>query len=264
MPPGDYEVRARGDVDEKGPSLFASFRLRVEDRDVEHVDLTLVPGALVEGRLVLDAVHTRKPPRGFAGLRVRAPLKDGSLSGEALTGDVQANGAFTIRGVMSGGHVIAVEGLPDDWVLKSVTWRGQDVTDDGIYVASGQTFADLRVTITDATTELSGLVHDRSGAAVAEATVLIIPASPQFWTETSRRLRRVRTDSAGRYRVRGLPAGEYHAVASVDLDDSRLPDREVLQALSEAGVAISLKELASLTADLPLTPSPKPPSPAPR
>ncbi len=50
----------------------------------------------------------------------------------------------------------------------------------------------------------------------------------------------------------------------MDLDDSRFPDREMLQALSAAGIAISLKELASLTADLPLTSIAETPDIAPR
>ncbi len=49
------------------------------------------------------------------------------------------SGVFTIRGVMGGRHGITLEGLPDGWVLKSVTWRGRDITDDGIDAASRRT-----------------------------------------------------------------------------------------------------------------------------
>ncbi len=261
VPPGEYDLRARGEVDGTSPSLFAAFRLRVEGRDVEHVDMTLAPGARIEGRVVIDSPHPPRPSKVFGGLRVRAPFADGRPFGEALTGEVQGSGAYAIRGVMDGRHTITLDGLPDGWVLKRVTWRGRDITDDGLDLTDRRTVADVRVTITDVTTAIGGLVRDRSGAAIAEATVFIIPASPQFWTRASRRLRVLHPDTTGRYRVRGLPPGEYRAVAVADVDEDSIYDHDLLTALSAAGVAISLKELASITVDLSLTSPPgHPPS----
>ena len=72
---------------------------------------------------------------------MRAPFSDGSSFGDAPTGEILANGSFIIRGLMSGSHIITVEGLPYPWVLKSVTYRGQDITDTGLEptAASGST-----------------------------------------------------------------------------------------------------------------------------
>ena len=110
---------------------------------------------------------------------------------------------------MAGAHILAVEGLPYPWVVKSVTYRGQDITDAGLDISGRQQrFDEVRVVITDVASEVSGIVRDAAGAAVPDATVLIVPLSETFWTRTGRRLGVLRTDAGGRYRVRGLPAGE--------------------------------------------------------
>ena len=236
VPPGQYQIRARGDVNEPGPSLLATFRVRVEGRDLDNVEMRLVPGARIDGRLVVEAAHPQLALFGRDGLELVA----------------RAIG-YEVGGLMTGSHVIRIEGLQGPWVLKSITWRGQDITDTGVEAESQQVFSDVIVTLTDRASEIAGFVQDGHGVAVADATVLIIPVSSQFWTKTSRRFRLLRSDAAGRYVIRGLPAGEYRAVASLELDDSEAYRRDLLQEVAEAGLPISLRDLASLKVDLPLT-----------
>lgn len=257
VPPGEYQIRARGEVDDETPSLFATFRVRVEGHDIGNVEMMLVPGARLEGQVLVEATKTPKSPQVLAGVRVRAPFVDGSAFGDALTGVVGADGSYAIRGVMTGSHMVTLEGLSWPWVLKSVTWRGQDITDTGIVAESRETYSDVRLTITDAASEIAGLVRDSTGAAVADATVLVIPASPQFWTRTSRRFRLLHSDASGRYAVRGLPPGEYRAVASVEIDDSEAYRREMLQELSTIGLPISVTGVEASTVDLTITPAPR-------
>lgn len=252
VPPGRYQIRARGEVDGRGAALFATFKVAVEGRDIGNVNMVLRPGASAAGRVVVESARAAKPP-GFAGWRVRAPFADGSSFGDALTGEVLADGSFVVGGLMSGSHILTVEGAPYPWVLKSVLYRGQDITDLGFDVDNRQRVEDLRVTITDVATDLSGVVRDGSGRVVADATVLIIPLSQQFWTRTSRRLGLLRTDAGGRYRVRGLPAGEYRAVASLEMDESEAYRPGLLKDFSDAGVSLSLKNLEARVLDLPLT-----------
>jgi len=249
--PGSYQIRGRADTDAGGASLFALHRIVVANKDVT-VKLTLLPGARVSGRVSADAVRTAKPAT-FAGLRIQAPFADGSSFGDAPTGETLANGSFTIGGVMSGSHVVTVEGLPDPWVLKRVMYRGQDITDAGLDTDSGQRLDDVQVTITDVASEVSGTVRDAEGRGVAGATVLMIPAAQQFWTRVSRRFGRTSTDADGRYRYRGLPPGEYRVVAWT-LDDSDVYRRDLLQQLSDAGVILRLDALATRIIDLRLTP----------
>jgi hypothetical protein len=251
VPPGHYQIRARGELERGGVALFARFTIAVEGRDIEGVNLTLVPGASLEGSLTVDAPSAPRPA-SLSGVRVRAPLADGSSFGDAITGDVAKDGAFRIRGLMPGSHVIAIDGLPDPWVLKRITYRGQDVTDAALDVESGQALRDVRVTVTDETTDLSGVVRTDGGRAAADALVLVISPSPQFWSRMSRRFGLVRADADGRYRIRGLPPGEYRAVATFDIDESEATKPDLLRDLAAHAVALTLEEHERRALDLPL------------
>jgi len=250
-PPGRYEIRARGEV-QPGTTLFATFKVVIQGQDIAGVNMLLIPGASVSGSVLVEAVRTARPA-AWPAARVRAAPNDDSTSRNAATGDVLRDGSYSIRGIRPGAHVVRVEGLPFPWLLKSVMYRGQDITDLGLDAESRQRFEDVRVTITDVASEISGTVVDPKGSPVADAMVLILPLSQQFWSRTSRRLGLLRSDSGGRYRLRGLPAGEYRAIASIELDETEVYRLELLQTLTRSGVPLSLKPLEQRRLDLPLT-----------
>jgi hypothetical protein len=252
VPPGTYQIRALAQTEPGGTPLFALFRIAVQATDMDHVDLTLAPGASASGTVNVDAARGARPP-AFSDMRVRAPFADGSSFGEALTGGVLRDGSFAIRGVMTGPHLFIVEGLPHPWVLKSVMHRGQDITDAGIQADSRQRFDDVRITITNVASEVSGTVRDKDGRGVAGALVVFVPVPQQFWALVSRRFGRLRTDAAGHYLVRGLPPGDYRAAASLELDDRDAYRPDIVRAVGQAGVGVRLDTLATRVLDLPLT-----------
>jgi hypothetical protein len=251
VPPGQYQIRARGEVERVGTPLFARFTIAVDGRDIDGLDLKLTPGARIEGTLTVDAVSAPRPPT-LAGVRVRAPFADGSSFGDAITGDVAPDGSYRIRGLMPGGHIITVEGLAPPWALKRVTHRGHDITDLAFDVESGQTLHDVRVTITDATTDVIGVVRDSNGREAPDALVLVISPSPQFWSRLSRRFALQRADAGGRYRIRGLPPGEYRALATYDIDESEATSRDLVRELATRAMPLTLAERERRALDLPL------------
>ena len=62
----------------------------------------------------------------------------------------------------------------------------------------------------------------------------------------------LRTDAGGRYRVRGLPAGEYRAVASLEMDESEAYRPGLLRTSADRRRP-QLKNLEERVLDLPLT-----------
>ena len=251
--PGRYQVMARAQTEPQGVTWFSAYRLLVEGRDIAHIDLALSPGAIVAGMVTFEGREAR-PPRGVAGIRVRAPFVDGSTFGDALTGDVGADGRFRIRGVMSGRHYLTVEGLAHPWVLKDVRWRGEDVTDRPLDFDARQVIEDVQVTVTDVANEVRGTVKDSRGRPVPDALVAVFPLAPQFWTRGSRRFAVLRSDASGQYSVRGLPAGEYRAFASLDVDESEIHRRELLEEFSERGQPLNLGSPQAHVLDLGVTP----------
>jgi hypothetical protein len=237
--PGRYQIRARGVTDPLGAALFAVFSLEVQGNDVSGIRMTLRPGAILEGTLAVDNKHGTKPPV-LSTIRVRAPFIDGNSFGDALTGTVQPDGAFALRGIMRGSHQLVIDGLEPPWVLKSITHQGTDITDLQLDFAEKEYRRDVRVTITDAGSQVTGRVQNPRQLPIAHAGVLIFAKVPLFWMRTSRRMRIAYTDQDGRFSVSGLPAGEYVAVTARSVDESDLGRRERLQALLDVGVAFRL------------------------
>lgn len=227
--PGHYQIRARGQTDPAGIALFGIFTLQILGADVHDIQMTLRQGAVLDGRLIIAATRgTKAPP--LASIRVRAPFVDGNNFGDSLTGTVQPDGTFALRGMMKGAHQLVIEGLPPPWVMESVYFHGTDITDLQFDVIEREQFRDVRVTITDAGREVTGVVQNARHLPVANTGVLVFPRVPLFWVRTNRRMRIAYTDRAGKFTIHGLPAGDYYAVASLAVDESDLGRGDRLRA----------------------------------
>lgn len=250
--PGRYQIRARGQTEASASALFAVSSIEVNGSDVDGVRMTLRPGAMLDGTLTVERKHGTRPPV-LQTIRVRAPFVDGNSFGDALTGTVRPGGAFALRGVMSGAHQLVVDGLQPPWVLKSIVRHGTDITDLQIDLAEKEEVRDVRITITDAGSEVSGIVRNAQEAPVAQVAVLVFPRAPLYWMRTNRRMRIVYTDLGGRFTLSGLPAGEYLAVASAAVDAADLGRRQRLKALADVGTPFRLEtDDARTTVTLPI------------
>jgi len=239
VPPGRYQIRARGQTDGTGGALFGTLSVEVAGEDVAGLKLTLRPGAVLEGSLAVESQRGSKAP-DFTTLRVRAPFVDGTSFGDSPTGAIEPDGSFALRGIMKGTHQIVVDGLRAPWVLKSVVYQGSNITDTPIEAAEKQSFRGVRVTITDVASAVTGTVTNARRAPVADAGVLVFARVPLFWMRTNRRMRVAYTDPAGRFSVTGLPAGEYVAVAAPAVDESDLGRRDRLEAWASVATPFRL------------------------
>jgi len=237
--PGRYQIRARGQTDPVGAALFGVFSIEILGVDIDGIRVTLRPGAMLEGSLIVESKHGTKPPP-LQTIRVRAPFTDGNSFGDSLTGTVQLDGTFALRGTMKGSHQLVLDGLQPPWVLKSIVYHGTDITDLQLDVSEKEQFRDVRVTITDAGSEVTGVVLNPRKLPVANTGVLVFARVPLFWMRTNRRMRIAYTDHEGRFSVPGLPAGEYVAVASATVDETDLGRRDRLLAWQDLGTSFRL------------------------
>ena len=235
---GRYQLRVRAQTEGSGATLFAAYSLDVAGDDVAGLRLTLQPGARIEGQLTVDSRRGAKAPP-MKDLHVRAPFTDGTAFGETPVA-VQSNGTFAVRDLMKGARQIVVDGLPAPWVVKSVVYRGNDITDRQIDVNVAEQVRDVRVTITDESSVVRGVVRTARDEPAAETGVLVFSQVPLFWVRTNRRMRSAYTDAEGRFSVPGLPAGEYVAIAatSAEAGDLGRPDR--LREFQAKGVSFRL------------------------
>ncbi len=251
------------------PMSWASVDVSVEGRDVSDVVLRLQPGMTVSGRLVFESATAQPPDVTRARLALMPPPAGSSaleLTAAMLTGTFQAtiaaDGTFTVRGVAPSKYRVTTGGLgmlmgargtvAAGWTLKSAMLGGRDVADVPFDVRPNEDVADLVVTLTDHPAELAGTVTDRAGRPAPGFPIVVFSTDRVYWTVGSRRVQQVRPSSDGKYKLTGLPAGEYYVCALTDLDQNQLYDPAFLESLLSGSFKITLADGEKKTQDLKL------------
>ena len=194
----------------------------IDGRSAARVAIDLRRGAVITGRVVDDGAEIpAHPPFSFFFARI---VKSTQNDAPTVVGDVQSP-AFTFRGVAPGHYVIKInrETLPSGWTMQSEMVDGQDALDVPFEVRADEPH-DVTITISNRSTEIAGTVQDASGQPVVDRTIAIFASDGRYWTPASRRVAVTRPDTNGKYRIRGLPAGDYD-IAVVDADLDGLPRR---------------------------------------
>jgi len=185
-----------------------------------------------------------------------APLDEGD-SGIAFSGSfelpglagVNKDGTFELKSVPGGNYQLIVGAESNnlrDYITKSVSVEGRDVTDSGFVVTPG-TVLDVVMSANGATIE--GTVIDSKGKPVAYATVVDVPSADR---RTRRDLyEQADTDALGHFSLRGLNPGKYTVLAFDDLqEDTHQP--EFLDAYESSAKQVQLDEGARSTVTLKL------------
>jgi hypothetical protein len=129
------------------------------------------------------------------------------------------------------------------WVLKSVFWKGRDISDVPIDLAAVQQVTDLTVTLTNAVPTLSGIVQTERGVAAESVAVIAFPVSPSGWTRYGllpRSIKTAATSTTGTFEFKTLPAGDFYVVAVPASQRNAWQDPGFLQRMSAVGARVRL------------------------
>jgi len=247
VPPGAYRLRASART-ERGPALFASFLLEVQDRNIANAVMYLNPGAELFGQIEVSGGATLALP-GLTNLWVSAPMADGSTGSGLTRSRVLENGSFSLA-TPEGNRVVRLEGLPAPWSLEAVLYRGSNVIDVPFDLRAGQEREQISLVLTDRATRLVGVAQDDAGNPTADRAVVALPVNSSFWRPGSRHIRLTYPDSSGRYEIVGLPAGAYLIAAVPGISDGDLYDAAIFQEIAAAGTEVLLEPGKTTTLDL--------------
>lgn len=209
--PGRYILRARG-TDSETPQ-FAAQPISVNGDDLSGVAVILSAGATISGTVTF--LPGGSPAPDFTQFRITAPSTDQSDFGPQPNARVDKDGHFIIEGVSTGAHLMRPSNGSRTWLLQSVTIGGRDVTDTPFQVRGGESIAGVNLVFTDKQSEINGTLSTDNGTPVPEFTVLAFPTDSTLWRPLSRQIMTARPDQTGKYRIRGLPPGDYY-LATVD------------------------------------------------
>lgn len=252
VPPGEYKLMARTSGD-KGTEA-ATAPIVVNGVDIDNVQLTTMPGWSMKGRVVTD---TGEVPV-FARDRVRILPRqingdfDPRMGGNNPdNGRVKDDWSFAFTGAYGPSRIRVT--LPDGWMLKSIRHNAVEIADAVLEPRRGEEFADVEVVISNKVTSVSGALTDSRGAPITDGTVIVFGTESEKWSEDSRFVRSARPDQQGEYQIKGLPAGEYFAIAIDYVQEGMWNDPEYLDTIRRYAQRFTLAESETRTVGLKLT-----------
>ena len=256
VPPGEHfiEVSPR-----PGDEESASVPITSGGQDITDLIITTSPGKTIAGQVIFEGASA-----GQQWLRVNASSPDpgsGPLTRiyDNTQGVVDEKGRFQIRGLSGGRAVFNVfpampgAGAPS-WFVKSVTIDGENVTDIPFDLSTARDDTRIEIVMTDKQTTISGTVRNARGEQVIDYTVVMFPERLKEGAIGTRYTRSVRADQQGRFQARGLPPGDYLAVAVESLEQGRQWDPEFRKQVEPSAKRFRLTEGQTATIDLALAP----------
>jgi hypothetical protein len=127
-------------------------------------------------------------------------------------------------------------------MVKSIAHDGRDLTDQPIEIRSGEVMSGVEIVITNRVSILSGALSDSKAAPTNDGTVIVFPEDRTRWSEDSRFVRAARPDRHGRYQIKGLPAGQYLAIALDNVESGVWHDPEFLDSLRARASKVSIAD----------------------
>jgi hypothetical protein len=108
----------------------------------------------------------------------------------------------------------------------------------------------IEIELTSHPTQVSGQVTDSRGAPKKDCTVVIFARDERKLEGASRYISAVRPDQDGKFRVSGLPPGDYHAVAIDRIEPGQWGDPDVLSRIRDQAATLSLGDGETKVVDL--------------
>jgi protocatechuate 3,4-dioxygenase beta subunit len=269
--PGQYKLRVQTLTDRPGQPVpgqeLASIPITVDGVDVTNVSLVSSAGWSLSGIVTIENGVAPDSPRRDQ-FRVGAKAVDGDAApglpppppapgGPAVpeSGRVKDDWSFSVTGVFGSARVLVT--VPDTWTVRSILHEGRDIVDVPVQMKSGEELTGLQVIVVNRVTTVTGQLLDAKGAPVQDGTVIVFADDAAKWIDESRWVRAARPDQQGQYQIRGLPPGEYLAVAVNYVEDGIWNDPEYLESTRQFAQRLTLRDGESLSIALKVVNAPQ-------
>lgn len=232
-----------------GVDAMGSIPLSVGRTDVADVVVPVVTSVTVSGVYRMDdgsAVTVQGPVLPAVRLEAAEPhVSTGPRTSPMMTANSPSAGppgAFAIPNVLPGRYVLGPMMAGSLTVVRAEA-GGQDLMAGPLEVRAGQPITDMTLTLSAASTTVTGTAVTSRGIAASDAVVLVFPMEEALWPyagTSSLRFRTASTGPHGEWRMAGMPPGRYYAAAVPTDERASLYDDGRLQALAVAATSFTL------------------------
>jgi hypothetical protein len=253
LAPDEYTLRVQriGGVPGEGPET-AMTTVTVTGEDISGVHLVGAKPSRLTGRIVVDpAAGPSLPPALMISavptttVGIPAPPPPPARVAEDYTFEMKSTPG-RMRITLGGGFAAP----PTGWAVRSVRLNGVDVTDAGIEFKPNEDISGVDVELTNRLTSISGLVTSGRGELSNDYTAIVFAQDRDRWRGNSRYQGTGRPDQDGRFKISGLPPGEYYIIAVDRIEQGQAGDPDFLESVRSRATSLSLNEGETKTVDL--------------
>ena len=250
---GNWRVPSRDDKTEE----MGYVPVRVDAADIDGVVVATSKAAKVAGRIVFEGGPLE---HGTLKLSIMTIPDDMTGPGRMMFGPrspaaVRDDMSFELDGLF-GTQFLMVAGAPRGWIVKSVRYRGDDVTDTAIEFKSSSDPSLLEITLTNQGAIVTGRVLGDDGKESLDASVVLLPADVSRWRPFPG-LAAIPPKADGTFTIGPVRAGEYIVAAVTGMSSAKLFEpsarAEIAARLAKAGERIILVENEKYSIDLRIT-----------
>lgn len=215
---------------------YARQVVEIVDRDVEHVDLTLSPGATIHGVIKASDESLLKNNLNVSFQETDAGRANGY-------GARVAAGAFSIT-ILPGTYTVHVNG---GQAYLQYILAGSDRLPD-FKIDTARLPGNLTLVIANDFGKVEGTVTDDAGKPVYNANVTLIPDAKT--ADAQDRFRSAYTLANGEFSMTTVPPGQYRLFAWAGVDPGAPLDPDFLKPFQERGVAVKVESNSKQSFDL--------------
>jgi hypothetical protein len=240
LTPGEYVLHVNIDPGKEGEAEAAAVPVTLATEDISGLAIVTTRGATIAGQVILDGAQGAslrpaeltffmtpvEPVSPMFGGRPFTPKDDWTFEGTARESPV----------LIRGGEQSAA------WRVKAVLQRGVDVTDTGVVFRPGERVDDVQIVLSNRLSIVTGSVAADAGSPAKDYVVVVFPDDPNRWGPESRHIGSAQPDQRGQFEVKGLPPGNYLALAVEYLEEGQDRDPEFLQEMRPSATSFALAE----------------------
>jgi hypothetical protein len=248
LSPGEYHLRTQPLPG--GSKEMATMTLTVGTEDIKDLRLVASPPSTITGRIVIDPSQATALPTTTSFSLMALPMS-GPMMGGVQAARVADDLTFELTAI-PGTTRIQMMNAPPGWTVRAIRVNGLDVIDTGLDVQPNSDIKNVDVELTNRVTTVSGLVTNARGEAAKDYTIAVFAADDKRWTPGSRYFRGARPDQDGRFKITGLPPGDYSIIALDHIEQGQNTDPEFLERIRTKATSFSVGEGETKSVDLKL------------